>query len=129
MDPGFLPPCVTQLNVSSMVRAQHYSACRLRHAGSLELYLLAFKIRFPGLEHRSTMYKRPENKCANWKTYETAFNFLIGKADAHFFSCDSYTDFPERFGLSYWSLSAAKILGLSSPEGVELGSEPEGVDP
>ncbi len=31
MDPAFLPPCVTQLNGSSMVRALHYSACRSRH--------------------------------------------------------------------------------------------------
>ena len=31
MDPAFLPPCVTQLNGSSMVRARRYSACRSRH--------------------------------------------------------------------------------------------------
>ncbi len=31
MDPAFLPPCVTQLNGSSMVRARRYSACRSSH--------------------------------------------------------------------------------------------------
>ena len=31
MDLAFLPPCVTQLNGSSMVCARRYSACRSRH--------------------------------------------------------------------------------------------------
>ena len=69
MDPAFLPPCVTQLNGLSMVRARRYSACRSRHEnwkkrGILGLIFLAFSDSKVKMMELTAKWKSPQ--FPNW---------------------------------------------------------------